>query len=266
MATLDISGKTKVLACLADPVGHIRAPTVFNAEFEKRGIDAVLIPIHVTPDGLAACVEGLRAIRNVVGFTVTVPHKVAAVDLCDSVGPQGRAMGAINWLRFDEDRALHGENFDGRGFVEGMRVGGFPVEGETVLQVGAGGAGRAIAFALAEAGVSRLVIANRTEAKARDLAAAVSQAFPGVSVTAGAPDPGGFGIVVNTSSMGLHDGDPLPVDPSLLSRDQLVAEIIMQPVETAILRAAKARGCRVHLGHHMLDAQIDLAGRFVGAW
>lgn len=224
------------------------------------------MPIHVAPKDLPACIDGLRATRNFVGFTATVPHKVEVLKLCDEVSAQGRAMGAVNWLKFDDDRRMIGENYDGKGFVEGMRSQGFEVTGETVLQLGAGGAGRAIAFALAEAGVSRLVIANRTEAKAREIADAVTAAYPSVEASAGPADPSGFGIVVNTTSLGLHDGDALPCDVDRLSADQLVAEIIMQPVETPILVAAKQRGCRVHYGRHMIEAQIDLAGKFTGLW
>ena len=263
-ATLDITGKTRVFGCIADPIDHVRAPMVFNPIFEERGIDAVMVPVHVTPERLEDAVAGLKAQRNFGGMAVTVPHKLRLMELCDDVGRQGRLVGAVNAVRFDADRRMIGDNFDGAGFVAGMRAEGYEVTGRAVLQLGAGGAGRAIAFVLADAGVSRLVIHNRTRAKAEELAAAVSAAYPNVPVSVGESDPAGCDIVVNTTSAGLHDGDPLPIDSALLRSDLLVAEIIMIPERTRLLESALEKGCKVHYGRHMLDHQIELIGEFLG--
>jgi len=263
-ATLDITGKTRVYGCIADPIDHVRAPIVFNPIFESRGIDAVMVPVHVAPDRLEAAVAGFKAQLNFGGMAVTVPHKLRLMELCDEVGRQGRLVGAVNAVKFDTDRRMIGDNFDGAGFVAGMRAEGHEVSGRAVLQLGAGGAGRAIAFALADAGVSRLVIHNRTRSKAEELAAAVSAAYPDIPVSVGAAEPDGCEIVVNTTSAGLHDGDPLPIDESLLTPDLLIAEIIMIPERTKLLEAAQAKGCRIQYGRHMLDHQIALIGEFMG--
>jgi shikimate dehydrogenase len=129
---------------------------------------------------------------------------------------------------------------------------------------GAGGAANAIAFALAQAGISRLTIANRTRAKAEDLAGRLAGPFPNLQVDIGTPDPSGHDLVVNATSLGLKDGDPLPLDAACLTPDQIVAEIIMQPVTTALLAAAQARGCRIQPGQPMLDCQLALMAKFVG--
>ncbi|MBT5264790.1 MAG: shikimate dehydrogenase [Rhodospirillaceae bacterium] len=263
--TLDITGKTRVFGVISDPIAHVRAPAVYNPVFEARGIDAVLIPVHVTPEDLPAAVAGFKAQRSLYGLCVTVPHKVALMQLCDEVGEQGRLVGAVNAVRFTDDRRMVGENFDGQGFVAGMRAEGFEVTGKSVLQLGAGGAGMAIAYALAASGVSRLVIANRTRAKAEELAANVSAAYPSVPVEAGEPDPSGFDIAVNATSLGLAEGDALPLDPGKLAPKTVLAEIVMIPETTALISAALDRGCRVHYGRHMLDKQIDLMGDFIGA-
>lgn len=263
-ATLSITGKTRVYGVIADPIAHVRAPMVFNPLFERRGIDAVMIPVHVRPEDLASAIAGLKAQRNFGGLAITVPHKLELMKLCDEVGKQGRLVGAVNAARFDADRRLIGDNFDGAGFVAGMRGEGYEVSGRSVLQLGAGGAGRAIAFALAEGGVARLAIANRTRAKAEELAAGVKAAYPGLPVSVSDPDPTGFDIVVNTTSAGLHPEDPLPLDPAHLRGDLLVAEIIMIPERTRLLDLALAKGCRVQYGRHMLDRQIDLIGNFLG--
>lgn len=270
MPELSISGRTRVYGTIADPIGHVRAPTLLNAAFERHGIDAVMVPVHVQPEGLQAAVAGMKATHNLGGLCVTVPHKVAIMALCDDVGASGRRVGAVNAVRFEDGpdgrRRMVGDNFDGQGYVAGMKAGGLDFAGRDVLQLGAGGAGMAIAFAVAEAGARTLSIANRTVARAEDLALRVHKAFPGC-VARGVPadaDPAGYDVVINTTSLGLKDGDPMPVDVARLHSSTVVSEIIMIPEETALLKAAKARGHAVHYGRPMLDEQIRLIATFIG--
>ncbi len=269
MPNLTITGSTTVYGILAHPIDHVRAPSVFNPAYERLGLVAVMVPFHVLPDELEAAVAGMRAMRSLRGLTVTVPHKVTIAALCDDVGPGGRRVGAVNAVRFDEAggrRRMIGDNFDGQGYVAGMRAGGFDFAGRHVLQLGAGGAGMAIAFAVAEAGAASLSVANRTVERAADLAQRVRKAFP-ACVARGLPadaDPAGYDLVINTTSLGLHDGDPLPVDVDRLDPATVVSEIIMKPEETALLRIAGAKGHAVHYGRPMLDEQIKLIGAFIG--
>jgi shikimate dehydrogenase len=166
-------------------------------------------------------------------------------------------MQTVNMIRREPDGRLIGGNADGSGFVTGLRREGYEPAGMRVLLVGAGGASAAIAFALAEAGVRALVVANRTVAKAEQIAARVTQAFPNVPAAAGPPDPTGFDMVVNTTPLGTREGDALPLDVSLLTPEMLVAEIIVKPPRTPLLEAAEQRGCRTQPGLPMLDCQID---------
>src|SRR3546814_140524 len=129
---------------------------------------------------------------------------------------------------------------------------------------GAGGAANAIAFGLVQYGVSRLTIANRTVAKAEDLKARILDIHPQARINIGTPDPSGHDIVVNATSLGLKEGDALPMDVSRLAASQLVCEVIMQPEETALLLAARERGCAVHYGAPMLASQIELMAEFLG--
>ncbi len=261
----EITGRTRVFAIVADPVGHVRTPMVFNARFAAKAIDAVLVPLHVGPDGLADVFRAARGLKNLGGLIVTVPHKSAAVALCDEVSEMARAIGAVNTIRREPDGRLVGEMFDGPGFLAGLRQEGIEPRGRAVLLSGAGGAANAIAFVLAEAGVARLTIANRTVAKAEELAARVRRRYPAIDVAAGAADPTGHELVVNATSLGLDQGDALPVDVERLTPEMIVAEIIMIPERTPLLREAARRGCRIHLGKHMLDTQIELMARFIGA-
>ncbi|MDA9975754.1 shikimate dehydrogenase [Alphaproteobacteria bacterium] len=263
-ATLTISGKTRVFGCISNPIAHVRAPSVFNPLFEKHGVDAVMVPLHIPPEGLDAAIVGLRAMPNFGGMAVTLPHKLPIMAHCDEIGKQGQLVGAVNFAAFDGQRRLIGDNCDGTGFVNGMLAAGYPVKGKRVLMMGAGGAARAIAFSLADFGVTRLGIANRTMFKAEELSEAVGAAYPNVPIVACSADPRGYDIVVNTTSLGLNDDDALPVDPDLLEPSQLMAEIIMNPVDTPILKVAKAKGCRIHYGRPMFAHQVTIIAKSFG--
>ncbi len=259
-----ITGHTRIFGILADPIHHVKTPQGLNALMQRIGYDGVLVPLHASADDLASVVAGLRLLRNLGGFIVTVPHKTAVVDLCDVVSESARLIGAVNTVRRAADGRLLGEMLDGHGFVAGLRRNGIQHAGRSAYLAGAGGAANAIAFALAQAGVSRLTIANRTRAKAEDLASRLAGAFPTLHVDIGSPDPSGHDLVVNATSLGLKEGDPLPLDASRLTADQTVAEIIMEPATTALLAAAQARGCRTQPGQPMLDCQLELMAKFVG--
>lgn len=261
----EISGSTRILAIVADPVGHVRTPQVFNARFTARGSDAVMIPIHVDSAGLPSAFAAFRAMRNLIGVVVTVPHKTSAVALCDDVGETGRAVGAVNTVRREPDGRLVADMFDGEGFVGGLRSEGIEPAGQRVYLAGAGGAANAIAFGLAASGVDRLTVANRTARKAEELVGRLRQHFPALDARVGGQSPAGHDLVVNATSLGLRLDDPLPLDVGGLTPDMIVAEIIMRPEQTALLQHAAQRGCRIHLGRHMLDRQIELMARFMGA-
>lgn len=260
---MEITGKTSIFAILADPIGHVRTPQVVNAHFAAAGYDGVLVPMNVAEEDLEATFIALRGMKNLGGVIITVPHKTRAAELVDELEPQGRLVGAINAIRRTPDGRLVGTMFDGIGFVAGLKAEGLNPKGLRVCMAGAGGAANAIAFALAEAGVARLTIANRTRAKAEALADRVRAAYPAVDVHAGDAVATGQDMIVNATSLGLKEDDALPFDVSTLTPETVVAEIIMKPVQTALLAAAEARGCRTHYGCHMLDQQVRLMASFV---
>ena len=261
-----ITGKTRLFGCIASPIDHVRAPMVFNPLFVERGLDHVMVPIHASADDLVQVIDGLRRLPNFGGLAVTIPHKVALAALCDTLGTAARLTDAVNAVRLDDDGTIHGDNFDGAGFVAGMRQQGHDPAGMSVLMMGAGGAARAIALALQEAGVSQISICNRTMEKAAAIASAIGDATGATNIQA-VPDHDGSGVemIVNTTSLGLHDGDALPLPLGEVDDNTLIADIIMSPAETAWLQAAHQRGLPVHYGHHMLDCQIEIMGQFIGA-
>lgn len=260
-----ITGQTKVFGIIADPIGHVRTPQAMNAYFAQHAADAVLVPFHVAPQDLEVAWTGFRRIKSLGGLIVTVPHKSAVVSLCDEVGQAAAQIGAANAVRRKPDGRMACEMFDGMGFVTGLVKQGIDTANLRVLLIGAGGAASAIAFALAARGCAALTIANRTLGKAADLADRVKSAYGKCDVRAGAADPTGHDLIVNATSLGLRPEDPLPLKVEKLTPEMCVAEVVMNPEETALLAHAAEAGCRTHLGRHMLEAQVQLLADFIDA-
>ncbi len=264
-----VDGNSRVFGVIAHPVTHVRAPMVFNPLFAAAGLSHIMVPIDAAPDSLEDIIRGLKRMPNFCGLAVTIPHKVAMAALCDDLGTVARLTGAVNAVRFDPDGRLYGDNFDGAGFVAGCRGNCFEVTGRNVLLLGAGGAARAIASALCEARVRQLTIANRNLSNAQQLVdlLVTDGGFANVSAQPLAETDGaGVDMIINTTSLGLHADDAVPLALNQVSKDTVIADIIMVPAKTKWLKDAARRGLTVHYGRHMLDYQIDLIGRFIGAF
>ena len=264
-----VDGNSRVFGVIAHPVTHVRAPMVFNPRFAAAGLGHIMVPIDAPPESLESIIRGLQNMPNFGGLAVTIPHKLAMAELCDDLGTVAQLTGAVNAVRFDPDGRLYGDNFDGAGFVAGCRGNGFEVTGKTVLMLGAGGAARAIAAALCESGVGQLTIANRNLANAQLLVDLMVTDVGFTNVTAqplAETDGAGVDMIINGTSLGLHADDAMPLALDHVSKDTVIADIIMVPAETKWLQDAARRGLAVHFGRHMLDYQIDLIGRFIGAF
>lgn len=264
----EITGTSRVFGVIADPIDHVRAPMVFNPVLAERGIDAVLVPFHIRPENLESAIRGLAAMPNLGGVCVTIPHKMALAELCDELGLAAQLTGAVNAVRFEDGR-LMGDNFDGQGFVAGLTGEGIELAGRNALMIGAGGAARAIAAALATSGAASLTIANRTEAKAAAIVDLLATPFPDFNARAIASDQveavlADVDLVINTTALGLHPDDALPCALKGAGQTTVVADIIMIPAVTDWMKEAENLGLRVHPGRHMLDYQRDLIGRFIG--
>ena len=262
--TLEVTGRTRVLGILAHPTEHVKAPPKINRIARERGSDAIMVPMNVAPQDFEAFVNSLRALLSFDGAIVTVPFKQAILGLCDELSEQAAAVGAANVIRRLPDGRLVGDQLDGVGFLQGLLHAGIEVAGQSVYLVGAGGAANAVAFALANAGISRLTLANRSEHKSLELKERLLRHYPFLEVALGTPDPSGHQLVINGTSLGMHATDPLPLDVDKLTAQMTVAEVVQEPERTALLNAAEGIGCRVHLGRHMLEHQVQLMADFLG--
>ena len=264
--SMKIDGHTKLAFVLGHPVTHSLSPVIHQAAFAATGVNAAYLPWVVAPDRLAEAVRGLRAMENLLGANVTVPHKEAIVPLLDGLTLEAEAFGAVNTL-LPRDGKLIGDNTDGAGFLAALRADlGCEAEGLSAVVLGAGGAARAVAMSLARAGAQRIVLANRSLDRARHLATWVAARYPACEVTAQAlqtewqvSEVPEIRLLVNTTSVGLHASDPRLFDYASLSAQTKVCDLIYNPPETALLRWARSRGCRVANGMGMLVHQAALA-------
>lgn len=258
-----IKGSTQVYGLVGHPLVAAKSPELFNPLFMARGADAVCIPLQVQANDLPSFVTGARVLNNLAGLLVTMPHKQSMLALVDELHPTARQVGAINVVRCGSDGRWIGAIFDGLGCVLGMQWEGYDPANKSILLMGAGGAGRAIAFAIASAGARSLTVCDADVQRAQSLAESVASET-GCATRAGPPDPHGHDIVINATPLGMSAHDPMPVDPERFEPGTLVVDIINSPNPTALCAAARQRGCRTQDGGPMHRAQALLALRFLG--
>ncbi|MDE2397319.1 MAG: shikimate dehydrogenase [Burkholderiales bacterium] len=258
-----ITGTTRLYGSVGDPLRSAKSPELLNRHFAERRIDAACVPFVVKAEDLSAFSAGARAMRNLSGLLVTMPHKQKMLALVDELHPTAREVGALNVVRCGDDGRWVGAMFDGLGCVLGMQWEGHHPANKTFLLVGAGGAGRAIAFAVAAAGARTLTIFDVDERRADELARSVAAAT-GCATSFGAPDPRGCEIVINATALGMKAMDALPVDPDRLEPGSVVVDIVIAPDPTPLCRAARERGCRTQDGRPMHEGQAVHALRFLG--
>ena len=254
---IKITGATRLYCIIGDPIAQVRSPETFTARFAAAGIDAVLVPVHVPSAKFDTIVPGLLAIGNLDGVLVTVPHKARMGRFADRLGATAQAIGAINALRREADGSWSGDMFDGIGFVRGAQRQGERLKGRRVALFGAGGAGSAIAFALADAGVAAIDIIDTDAAKAGSLADKLRPLFRQCRLEVAEAVPEGIDMVVNASPVGMGAQDGLPGPVRALDRSVLVGDVVIRESPTALIRLAMDRGCRWVDGRDMHGGQID---------
>lgn len=257
-----INGGTRLIVAIGDPVAQVRFPEVFTRYCAERRLNVVSVPMHVTADGLEALMGGFRAMQNLIGLSVTIPHKGPITRHLDRLSERAKRVGVVNAVRREPDGTLIGDIFDGEGFVGGLRHRGIDLQGVRVWLVGAGGAGTAIAFALFDAGIGHLTIRDAVESRAAALVQRLAEYWPG-RVAVGTPDTAKVDIAINATPAGLRPEDSLSFDPAPLPANAIVADIIMKPPMTKLLATAERLGRRIHPGHHMLDHQVKLYADFL---
>ncbi|MBN2983252.1 shikimate dehydrogenase [Cohnella algarum] len=248
---------TVLYGVIGDPIRHSRSPVMLNRAFEEAGINGAYGAFHVEPQRLGEAIAGIRAL-GFRGLNVTIPHKVEVMAHLDAIDESARAIGAVNTIVNDNGK-LTGYNTDGVGYVRSLKEEVEPeLAGKRIVVVGCGGAARGIVWALTREMPSGIVLANRTEARARELAASFG---PEAGVTTVPWEAlreacAEADVVVNTTSVGMAPHtEATPIDPGWLAPGAVASDLIYNPLTTSFLRGAAERGCRIHGGLGMFVYQ-----------
>ena len=239
---------------IGDPIAHSKSPLIHGFWIDALGLETEYRKCHVTAEGLADYFAVRRADAAWRGCNITIPHKQAALEFVEDRGGVRNSIGAINLAMRAEDGALIGTNTDAGGFY--APIAGLDLAGSPVAVIGAGGAARAVLFALSRIGVGPVTILNRNVLKAAALLAAFG--LKGEALPLGAALPPAE-LLVNTSALGMTGQPPLEIDLAPLPDDAVVYDIVYAPLETPLLRAARARDLETVDGLEMLVGQAALA-------
>ena len=254
-----VSGKTKVYAVIGDPIEHSLSPAMQNAAFEASKLDCVFLAFKVKSAEVGDAMSGMRAL-DIQGLNVTMPHKNAVISFLDEVDKTATCLKAVNTIK-NKNGKLYGFNTDGVGALTALRENGVAPKGKKVVLLGAGGAARAVAFALAKE-ADEFSILNRTLNSAAQLASLLKQEFnanviaytlSSLAVKANLADAD---LLINATSVGMKtNAKQTLVAPGWLKPDLAVMDIVYDPIETKLAKDAKAAGARVVSGVEMLIYQ-----------
>jgi len=253
----------QVYALIGDPVGHSLSPLMQNLAFQDLDLNSTYIAFQVRYDQLDQCVKCLKTL-NIAGFNVTIPHKVSILSLLDKISPSASAVGAVNTVVNDDGRLI-GYNTDGDGALKALSDESAELKGKNVVLTGAGGAARAIAFSLAST-ANNIVIVNRTKTKALELAQHLNEQFnkqfrgEELSKKTLQKELQHADILINATSVGMSPN----VEASIVKREMLrdsmtVFDIVYNPLETKLLKEARAAGAKTISGVKMLVYQGALS-------
>ena len=260
-----VTGKTRLCGIIGDPVEHTMSPAMHNAAFAKMGLDFCYVPFRVKPEDLAPAVAGMKAL-NIRGLNVTIPHKVAIIPFLDELDPLAEKIGAVNTV-VNDNGVLQGFNTDAIGFLDALIQKGVEPKGKRVVVLGAGGAGRAVSFVLAERGAHLVILNRRLELDwAEELASQLVQTFGGEVKALELTEKNlaqaleEAYILVNATSVGMSPNvDETLVTSDLLKPSLVVFDVVYNPVKTKLLRQAGQIGAQTISGLEMLVWQGALA-------
>ncbi len=259
-----VSGRSRLFAIVGHPIEQVRSPEMFTAEFVKRRHEGILLPFHVLPDDFDTVVPALMRMPNLDGLIFTIPFKQRAMALAGEIGPNAHIVGAINALARDGRGGWKAEIFDGIGCVEGHRRRGISFAGKQVMLIGIGGAGSAIAAAIAHERPAAMRLFDLDTRRVEDLAQRISNLDPAIRVTVGPPITDGIDNLLNASPVGMLDDARMPIAAATLPRSLVVFDAIVKPETTSLLALAEACGCTVVRGREMMRGQIARMTDFFG--
>lgn len=244
---MKISGRTRITGLFGYPVEHTLSPAMHNAAFKEMGLDYCYVPFLVKPEYLEGAINAVRAL-NLSGVNVTVPHKEKVLAFLDEIHEEASFIGAVNTI-VNSDGKLTGYNTDGRGFIQSLSESDVSIEGKNILIIGAGGASRAISYYLSQK-TETLYLYDIDKEKLEKLVQDLKKIRSNVSRLDDISDVEKYQIIINATPLGLKEKDPLPLNVSLLKKEQTVCDLIYK--QTRLLKEASQKGCVTLNGLGML--------------
>lgn len=257
-----LNGETILFPILGDPIAQVRSPEFLTELLARREQNAIVPPMHVTPEDFTSTIQTLKAMQNVHGIVITIPHKIPSLKVCDVVSERAEFVGSVNIIRKQSNGQLYGDNVDGIGYLDGIKKEGFEVIGKRALLIGAGGAGSAVAFEILHRGAEHLSIFDVDNARLSSLVERLAARFPG-RVSVGNQNPTGFDLVANVTPVGMRAGDPYPVQIEHLNGQQFVADAITKPAVSPMVEYARSLGCNTMVGAGMFNAEAEILVDFM---
>jgi shikimate dehydrogenase len=259
-----VRGSTKLYIIVGHPISQVKSPEIFNAWFEKKKIDAVMIPLDITSDGLASFAKLFRASDNIHGVIVTIPYKALITTYIDRPSPQVSSLGAANVLRRTHKREIEGDMVDGKGFLRALREKKVSVKTKHIFIIGCGGAGSAIAWDALEAGAAKVSLLDEDPEKTQDFLGRLAPHFPGHDIEVVSVPPAQFDIVLNATPLGMRATDPLPMPIEQIPAGAIVTDAVTDPPVTPFLKGARGHGHRIQTGREMVTGQFPLIAEYFG--
>jgi shikimate dehydrogenase len=256
-------GTTIFYTMIGTPIVQVKSPSIYNRYFAEHGIDAVMIAMDVPNDQVKDHFKHMRAVSNFGGCIVTIPHKQAAVDSMDTLSQRAKDLLSVNVVRVENGRLI-GDMVDGLGFMAAVKTHGLSLRDKRAAIIGGGGAGAAIAQAVAESGAAEIVIREINTERYRFLERLLKNTNPQIKISFDLASLEGFNLVVNATPIGMNDDPNVPFPTHTLCPPTLVADVVTNPKVTPWLAAALKNGCDVQYGAEMAYGQFGLMGRHMG--
>jgi len=257
-----INTKTELLGLLGNPLEHSFSPKMHNKTYEKNSMNYLYLPLEIEEENIEDVLKGIKHMKF-IGFNVTIPYKIKIMKFLDEIDTLAKKIGSVNTVKITNGKLI-GFNTDGSGFVKSLQIDSkIDVNKNKFLLLGAGGASRSIAMTLADRGAEKILIANRTVEKAKELSTEVNSkvrkccSYVDInSIKKMKESTNIVDVIINTTSLGMYPNiEGCPINTELLLKKHLVADIVYNPVKTKLLKEAENKGCKIQNGLGMLINQ-----------
>ncbi len=259
-----ISGKTGIIAHIGYPTTTFTAPMILNPCFETLKAQLVVIPMACKAEDLSRLMNGLLRLENFVGALITMPHKQKILQYLKFKSHLVDLSSSCNILKLNKSREVVGEMYDSKGLLNVMYERGVNLQGASILLIGAGGVGSAIAFSLGRTGVNKLTIKDLDYLKSAQLCKKIKKFFPKILVNIWDGKETDLDIIINASPAGMKAAKELPIAINQIKSAEVVADFVLTSSESSLINIARKNGSKVISGNDILMAQIPEILNFFG--